>query len=174
MYHSWGSQNAWLRQITGENKLYMARTKGAELGLEDGDWVWVSSHNGRIKVPVALMEGVNPDTVWTWNAIGKRPGAWNLAPDSSEATKGFLLNHLICELLPEQGDGYRYSNSDPLTGQAAWFDLRVHVEKAAPHEQGLLEPHFQPTERPPNLAPAPNILRYGSAFRRARETETSS
>ncbi len=48
------------------------------------------------------MDGVNPDTVWTWNAIGKRAGAWNLAPDAPEATRGFLLNHLISELLPEQ------------------------------------------------------------------------
>ena len=27
------------------------------------------------------MDGVNPNTVWTWNAIGKRAGAWNLAAD---------------------------------------------------------------------------------------------
>ena len=26
MYHSWGSQNAWLRQILGRNKLYVATT----------------------------------------------------------------------------------------------------------------------------------------------------
>ena len=37
----------------------------------------------------------NPDTVWTWNAIGKRSGAWGLSPDAPEAKKGFLLNHLI-------------------------------------------------------------------------------
>ena len=28
MYHSWGSQNAWLRQITGSNRLYMSHGKG--------------------------------------------------------------------------------------------------------------------------------------------------
>ena len=50
------------------------------------------------------MDGVNPDTVWTWNAIGKRAGAWNLDPDAPEFRKGFLLNHLISELLP---DGWR-------------------------------------------------------------------
>ena len=44
----------------------------------------------------------NPHTVWTWNAIGKRPGAWALDPDAPEATRGFLLNHLIPELLPPQ------------------------------------------------------------------------
>ena len=38
-----------------------------------------SSHHGRIKCQVRLMDGVNADTVWTWNAIGKRAGAWNLA-----------------------------------------------------------------------------------------------
>jgi sulfite dehydrogenase (quinone) subunit SoeA len=47
-------------------------------------------------------------------------------------TKGFLLNHLIGDLLPPRGDGMRYSNSDPITGQAAWFDLRVRIEKSAP------------------------------------------
>ena len=62
--------------------------------------------------------------MWTWNAIGKRAGAWGLAPDAPEATRGFLLNHLIAELLPEQPGGYRFSNCDPVTGQAAWYDLQ--------------------------------------------------
>ena len=26
----------------------------------------------------------------------------------------------------------RWSNSDPITGQAAWYDLRVRIEKAEP------------------------------------------
>ena len=131
MYHSWGSQNAWLRQILGRNWLYMARERAAKLGIVDGDWVNVISSHGRIKGQVKLMDGVNPETVWTWNAIGKRSGTWGLAADAPESKKGFLLNHLISELLPEREGGYRYSNSDPITGQAAWYDLRVRVEKAS-------------------------------------------
>ena len=50
------------------------------------------------------MEGVEADTVWTWNAIGKQAGAWGLEPDAPEATTGFLLNHLISEHLPKRGD----------------------------------------------------------------------
>ena len=46
-----------------------------------------------------------------------------------ESRKGFLLNHLIHELLPK-GDGLRWANSDPVTGQAAWYDLKVNIEKA--------------------------------------------
>ncbi len=102
--------------------------------MRDGDWVHVTSATGRIKVQVKLMDGVNADTVWTWNAIGKRSGAWALSPDAPEAKKGFLLNHLIAELLPEREGGYRYSNSDPVTGQAAWYDLRVRIEKASADE----------------------------------------
>ena len=122
--------NAWLRQIHGSNRLYLHRTRAEQLGLEDDDWVWVTSRHGRIKAQVRLMDGVNPDTCWTWNAIGKRAGAWNLAPDAPEATKSFLLNHLIDELLPEREGGYRYANADPVTGQAAWYDLRVRIERA--------------------------------------------
>ena len=152
MYHSWGSQNAWLRQIHGMNPLYVPRTVWDAQGFRDGDWAHVTSPHGRITVPVALMEALNPHTVWTWNAIGKRAGAWALDPDAPEATRGFLLNHLISELLPPRGDGHRWANSDPVTGQAAWFDLRVRVDKAPPG--AALAPAIPPQTSPVPPAPA--------------------
>ncbi len=165
MYHSWGSQNAWLRQIHGHNRLYMSRALAGDMGLADGDWVWVTSRHKRIKVLLRCMEGVNRDTVWTWNAIGKRAGAWNLSADAPESTKGFLLNHLIDELLPARESGYRYSSSDPVTGQAAWYDLRVRVEKATAAEAatGKSEPRFA-TLTTPKLERPPAVLRYGAGF----------
>jgi anaerobic selenocysteine-containing dehydrogenase len=147
MYHSWGSQNAWLRQITAENRLYVSRALGAEKGIADDDWVWISSRIGRVLCQARLMDGVEPGTVWTWNAIGKRAGAWGLAPDAPEATRGFLLNHLIGELLPGRDGGAGYSNSDPVTGQAAWYDLKVDVEKAGAGVGGQTEPRFEPLGR---------------------------
>ena len=161
MYHSWGSQNAWLRQIHGSNRLYVNRTTAEQLGLVDDDWVWVTSHHGRVKCQIRLMSGVQAETVWTWNAIGKRAGAWNLAPEAPEATRGFLLNHVISDLLPERG-GFRYSNSDPVTGQAAWYDLRVRIEKADMVEAGETSPQFAALPRAPGLPTPPSILRYGS------------
>jgi hypothetical protein len=101
--------------------------------------------------------------VWTWNAIGKRSGAWNLAPDAKESQRGFLLNHVISELLPERGDGHRYANADPVTGQAAWYDLRVRIEKA-PIEDAVTEPHFAKIAVPPHLPERPAVLRYGVRF----------
>jgi len=145
MYHSWGSQNAWLRQIRGQNFLYLPTAIWEAQGFHEGDYARVSSPNGTITVPAAHMAALNPHTVWTWNAIGKRRGAWGLDEDAPETTEGFLLNHLISELLPEKGDGMRWSNSDPVTGQAAWFDLRVRIENAGPQPQS--QPQFAPLPR---------------------------
>jgi anaerobic selenocysteine-containing dehydrogenase len=157
MYHSWGSMNAWLRQIHGANKLYMARSRGAALGIADDDWVFVESRAGKLKCQVKLMEGVNPDTVWTWNAIGKRAGAWGLTDDSPEAVRGFLLNHVISEWLPAQ-EGFRSANADPVTGQAAWYDLRVRVTKA--DGPPATEPHFSALHDRPNAPKRVEVLEY--------------
>ena len=172
MYQSWGGHNAWLRQIHGTNPLYVNTRTATSLGIEDGDWVWVISRHSRIKARVKLMEGVNVNTVWTWNAIGKRAGAWNLAPDSPEVVTGFLLNHVISELLPPRADGYRYANADPVTGQAAWYDLRVRIEKADEAEAGESAPQFAPLVVPPGLPERPSILRYGQMYKRTgRDSE---
>lgn len=150
MYHAWGSQNAWLRQIHGRNALFMHVDTARDLGLDDGDYAWVESRNGRIKVPIQTMRGVNRQTVWTWNAIGKRRGAWGLDQDAPEGRKGFLLNHLIDDLMP--GEGRRYANADPVTGQAAWFDLTVRITPAE-DDARVSEPQF------PVLPGAPKVAR---------------
>jgi sulfite dehydrogenase (quinone) subunit SoeA len=128
MYHSWDTQNVWLRQLLADNCLYMNTGTARALGLADGDDVWVESHAGKIKCRMQTMEGVEANTVWTWNAVAKAPGAWALDARASECTTAFLLNHLIAEHLP--GGAARFPNADPVTGQAAWFDLRVKVYKA--------------------------------------------
>ena len=113
------------------------------------------------------MDGVNPNTVWTWNAIGKRSGAWTLDKDAPESRTGFLLNHIISEYLPAGDDGARLSNSDPVTGQAAWFDLTVRIERCEQGEEEVTAPHPAPVHAP--FKPAhPKILRFG-----AKRGETS-
>jgi anaerobic selenocysteine-containing dehydrogenase len=166
MYHSWGSQNAWLRQITSQNRLFVHRELAAGLGLADDDWVWIESINGRVKGQIRLVEGVERNTVWTWNAIGKRRGSWGLKDDAAEHTRGFLLNHAIGDLLPANEHGKRYSNSDPVTGQAAWFDLRVRIRKCELAEIGFTEPQFRRLPLPPNVTPSPEKLSFGAQFKR--------
>ena len=136
MYHAWDSQNAWLRQIISQNFLHMNADRAAELKLKDFDWVWVESHNGKIRCQLKTMHGCERNTVWTWNAIGKMAKAWGLESEAAEATHGFLLNHLISESLPQRSGEESTTNSDPITGQAAWYDLKVRITKAAPGETG--------------------------------------
>ena len=172
MYHAWDSQNAWLRQILAQNHLYMNRARGEALGLADGDWVWVESHNGRIRAQLRLMEGTQADTVWSWNGMGKQAGIWGLEPGAPEATRGFLVNHLIDDRLPAREGEKPLSNSDPVTGQAAWYDLRVRVYKAAPEEQGSAHPPSPTFRPPPGVENGPlALLRY--ATHRARELRRS-
>ena len=125
MYHSWGSQNRWLRQIATRNYLYVHPSTLAQHGIGDGDWAWIASPRGRIRVQVRAHAATAPGTLWTWNAIGKKRGAWKLDRDAPEFVDGFLLNDLIDE---RAADG-AHSNADPVTGQAAWFDLRVRLER---------------------------------------------
>ena len=162
MYHAWGSQNAWLRQIAARNWLYLHPDTGARYGIADEDWIEVSSHNGTITVQAKFAANVQPDTVWTWNAIGKRKGAWRLAKDAPEGGQGFLLNHLISDVTPK-GD---YANADPVTGQAAWFDLRVAIRKADGVATGESAPQFAPL---PLGAASPAPLRYGANMRGTRK-----
>jgi anaerobic selenocysteine-containing dehydrogenase len=128
MYHSWGSQNRWLRQIATRNFLYIHPDTAREHAIADGDWIWISAPAGRIRVQARTHAATARGTVWTWNAIGKRKGAWKLAADAPEFRDGFLLNHLIDEELRLDGEATR-ANADPVTGQAAWFDLRVRIER---------------------------------------------
>jgi anaerobic selenocysteine-containing dehydrogenase len=152
MYHSWGSQNAWLRQIMARNFLYIHPETAKHYALDDGDWVELSSHLSTITVPVKLTNNVQKNTVWTWNAVGKRKGTWGLSPKASESNQGFLLNPLISDLTPNAD----YANADPITGQAAWFDLRVAIKKVA--KQAFSSPQFSILN---TTEPKVSVLRYG-------------
>ena len=162
-YHSWGSQNAWLRQITAQNRLFIHHETAAELGITDDDWVWIESRHGRVKGQVKFVDGVNRNTVWTWNAIGKRSGAWGLSPDVPEVKQSFLLNHIIPEKLAGTSD--HLSNSDPVTGQAAWFDLRVRISRAEESERSETDPLLDSLPALPDQQTAPDIIDYGRSFR---------
>ncbi|MBN9204009.1 molybdopterin oxidoreductase family protein [Methylibium petroleiphilum] len=154
MYHSWDSQNAWLRQIHSHNYLQVNPLTAQAAGIADGGWCWVESQWGKLRCMLRYSEAVEPGTVWTWNAIGKADGAWQLAPGADESRKGFLLNHLIAEELPLRGPGGAagtISNSDPITGQAGWYDVRVRIRPAEPEEPAETFPQVKATPAPPGV-----------------------
>ncbi|VAV94117.1 Anaerobic dimethyl sulfoxide reductase chain A, molybdopterin-binding domain, partial [hydrothermal vent metagenome] len=119
----------------------------------------------RVKGQAKLISGVNKDVVWTWNAIGKRKGAWGLQPGAPEFTKGFLLNHIISDVLADKHGEKKYSNSDPVTGQAAWYDLRVKITKCKANEAGATEPMYEAFDGGPIATM--NVQRYGADMKGA-------
>ena len=54
----------------------------------------------------------------------------------------------------------RWSNSDPITGQAAWFDLKVRVEKISKEEH--VAPFVEPQQSP--VKSKINDVKYGEDF----------
>ena len=79
----------------------------------------------------------------------RRPAPGPCIPKANESQKGFLLNHIIAEELPPCEAGAHLSNSDPVTGQAAWFDVRVKVYKADDSEPHATFPQFRTQRRVP-------------------------
>ncbi|HED12925.1 MAG TPA: formate dehydrogenase, partial [Gammaproteobacteria bacterium] len=140
------------------NYIHVHPSVGQANGFTNNDWVWVESMHGKVRCLCRFSEAVEPGTVWTWNAIGKAAGAWNLDQDANEATKGFLLDHLIAEELPTNGGTSHYSNSDPVTGQAGWYDVRVRIYKAGAQEPETTSPHFKP------MQPMPGTSRQSSGW----------
>ena len=164
MYHSWDSQNAWLRQIIGQNRLFMHRAR--RRGRSASPTTTGSGSRaitGRIQGQIRLMDGVNPDTVWTWNAIGKRAGAWSLDADAPEFRRGFLLNHLISELLPPRWRlPPRQRRPDHRPGGVV-RSARAHREGDARSRPAASAPVALRRSRiRRTLGPPPRILRYGA------------
>ncbi len=162
MYHSWDSQNAWLRQIHSHNYLMVNPLTAQAAGIGDGGWLWVESQWGKVRCMCRYTEAVEPGTVWTWNAIGKSQGAWNLAPDANESSRGFLLNHVISEELPlgDAAAGRMISNSDPITGQAGWYDVRVRISPADAEDAQQTWPRFAAMPALPGTGVAQKVQAY--------------
>ncbi|MBW3550781.1 MAG: molybdopterin-dependent oxidoreductase, partial [Proteobacteria bacterium] len=69
LYHSWGAQNAWLRQIATRNWIYLHPDTATRYDIADEDWISVTSHHGTITAQAKFASNTQPDTIWTWNAI---------------------------------------------------------------------------------------------------------
>ena len=115
--------------------------------------------------------GRRASTVWTWNAIASKAAPGALRRMARRPRPG-PADHLISEHLPSHArdDGRRLTNSNPVTGQAAWYDVRVRLTRARRRR-------MQPAEFVP-LTGAPrglNTSRWsaGASFHEARSSHRS-
>jgi anaerobic selenocysteine-containing dehydrogenase len=158
MYHSWGSQNAWLRQITAENRLYIHRDLGARIGVRDDDWVWIASHMGRVKCQVRLMDGREPAHGLDLERHRQAQGRVVLGRRRAGGDAGFPAQSSYIRTSARGRRRLSLFELRPDHGQAAWFDLRVSIEKA--DGTGQTEPRFEALGRG-GLPAAPSKLAYG-------------
>ncbi|MCL5959609.1 MAG: molybdopterin-dependent oxidoreductase [Chloroflexi bacterium] len=64
-WHGTNGQLPWLREILPEPEFEIHPETAAELGIKDGDWVWIETpqKEGRVKQKAVLTEGIDPRVV---------------------------------------------------------------------------------------------------------------
>jgi anaerobic selenocysteine-containing dehydrogenase len=155
MYHAWGSQNAWLRQIATRNWLYLHPDTGAKHGIADEDWLEVARTTAASRVQAKFAGNVAAGHGVELERDRQAQARMEAGQGRAGGSKGFLLNHLISDITPK-GD---YANADPVTGQAAWFDLRVSIRKVERAAKARRNSRRCRTAKPTNAAALRRRLR---------------
>lgn len=85
MYHSEHRQIDSLREQHPEPIAQVNPAKATELGIEDGDWMWIETPRGRVKQKCRHFDGIDPDVIhaqhgwWFPELPGEEPwlhGVW--------------------------------------------------------------------------------------------------
>ena len=85
MWHSEHRQVESIRKKRPHPLLQMNPQKAKELGIEDGDWVWIESIRGKIRMKCKYFDGIDPRVVhgehgwWLPEMPGEEPwlhGVW--------------------------------------------------------------------------------------------------
>jgi len=123
-FHSEHRQLPWCRELWPTPKCEINPADAAELGVEDGDWVWIETEWGKIRERVDLYAGIRPGTI---NAEHQ----WWM-PEFKGATKGFDLVNINCLVNKDL--------RDPLCGSSYVRAYNVKVYKATPENSPFGNP----------------------------------
>lgn len=66
------TNNPWLNTFAPENVLWIHPTSAAQVGIDDGQMVEVSSSVGTLRVKARVTQEIRPDCVFTMHGYGKR------------------------------------------------------------------------------------------------------
>lgn len=104
--HSRTQNNAFLAELKATDGLRINMKTAARLRIRQGDWVWVESPYGKLKMKAELTEGIHPEVVgtqhgwghWAMGRIAKGRGAHTgfLAQTKADPISGQSLNKEIC------------------------------------------------------------------------------
>ncbi|MBQ6452963.1 MAG: hypothetical protein IJJ14_01240 [Coriobacteriales bacterium] len=126
-FHNEHRQLPWCREQWPAPRMEINADDAAKLGIEQGDWVWIENHKGKIRQVAEV-------------SYSMRPGIVNLEhqwwfPESDTATKGFELCGANC--LCDETVG------DPYVGSSSVRAYPVDIYKATPANcpDGKVIPH---------------------------------
>jgi anaerobic selenocysteine-containing dehydrogenase len=115
-FHSEHRQLPWCRELWPAPRIEINPEDAKELGIEQGDWVWIENDNGTIRQTADLYYGIKKGVV-------NLEHQWWF-PELDQADKGFKLSG--CNCLVTTGLGYQ----DPISGSSYLRAYPVKIYKA--------------------------------------------
>jgi thiosulfate reductase/polysulfide reductase chain A len=98
--HTRTQNNPWLLEIKPSNPLVIARSTAANLGIRDGDLVWVESKYGKAEAVAKVTDRIHPEVVGAQHGFGH----WNLGKLAAGRGTSFGdLNFIAYDALSGQG-----------------------------------------------------------------------
>jgi anaerobic selenocysteine-containing dehydrogenase len=113
-FHNEHRQLPWCRELWPTPRVEINPADAAELGIEQGDWVWIENDRGKIRQTADLYYGVKP------GMINCEHQWW--FPELKQASKGFELSGANCLVDPLA--------ADPDTGASMVRGYAVKIYKA--------------------------------------------
>ena len=123
-FHSEHRQLPWCRELWPVPKVEINPVDAEELGIENGDWVWIESPRGKVRQMADLYYGIEP------GVINCEHQWW--FPELEQADKGYALSTINCLV-----EG---ANQDPLCGASNLRAYNVKVYKATPENSPFGNP----------------------------------
>ena len=123
-FHSEHRQPPWCRKLWPVPKVEINPVDAEELGIENGDWVWIESPRGKVRQMADLYYGIEP------GVINCEHQWW--FPELEQADKGYALSTINCLV-----EG---ANQDPLCGASNLRAYNVKVYKATPENSPFGNP----------------------------------
>ncbi|MDU5066328.1 MAG: molybdopterin-dependent oxidoreductase [Eggerthella sp.] len=123
-FHSEHRQLPWCRELWPVPRVEINPKDALELGIEQGDWVWIETERGKVRQVADLYHGIRPGTI-------NCEHQWWL-PEFHGATKGFDLISINCLVNKDM--------RDPLCGSSYARAYNVKVYKATPENSPFGNP----------------------------------
>ena len=123
-FHSEHRQLPWCREQWPAPRIEINPEDAAELGVEQGDWVWIENDNGKVRQTVDIYPGINKGVVnceHSW---------WY--PELAQADKGFKLSGINCLVYKDA--------RDPICGASQLRAYPVKICKATPENSPFGNP----------------------------------